>query len=172
MMERFTDQARKAFVLAQEEARLLGHNYIGPEHILLGLIREGGGVGVRALELLGIDLSALQGQVEDLIGRGEGALVGTMIPLTPRVKVVLELTLREAQELGHNYIGTEHILLGLIREGNGVAPLVLAKLGANLQRTREQVVFLLQGSRAEAPASVGESPGSPSSASPGIDQSA
>ena len=116
MFERFSQRARRVVVLAQEEARMLDHNYIGTEHILLGLIREGEGVAGRALESLGISLEAVRQQVEQIIGRGQQAPSGH-IPFTPRAKKVLELALREAQQLGHNYIGTEHILLGLIREG-------------------------------------------------------
>jgi ATP-dependent Clp protease ATP-binding subunit ClpA len=131
-------------VLAQEEARLLNHNYIGTEHILLGLIHEGEGVAAKALESLGISLEAVRAQVEEIIGQGQSAPTGH-IPFTPRAKKVLELSLREALQLGHNYIGTEHILLGLIREGEGVAAQVLVKLGADLSRVRQQVVQLLSG---------------------------
>ena len=131
MFERFTDRARRVVVLAQEEARMLNHNYIGTEHILLGLIHEGDGVAARALESLGISLDAVRQQVEEIIGQGQQAPSGH-IPFTPRAKKVLELSLREALQLGHNYIGTEHILLGLIREGDGVAAQVLVKLGADL----------------------------------------
>src|SRR3712207_9278810 len=120
MFERFTDRARRVVVLAQEEARLLNHNYIGTEHILLGLIHEGEGVAAKALESLGISLEAVRSQVEEIIGQG-GSSPSGHIPFTPRAKKVLELSLREALQLGHNYIGTEHILLGLIREGEGVA---------------------------------------------------
>ena len=130
MFERFTDRARRVVVLAQEEARMLNHDYIGTEHILLGLIREGDGVAAKALESLGISLEAVRQQVEEIIGRGQQAPSGH-IPFTPRAKKVLELSLREALQLGHNYIGTEHILLGLIREGEGVAAQVLVKLGAD-----------------------------------------
>ena len=144
MFERFTERARRVVVLAQEEARMLNHNYIGTEHILLGLAREGEGVAARALESLGISLEAVRQQVEEIIGRGQEAPSGH-IPFTPRAKKVLELSLREAQQLGHNYIGTEHILLGLIREGSGVAAQVLVKLGADLNRARQQVVQLLHG---------------------------
>ena len=144
MFERFSQRARRVVVLAQEEARLLDHNYIGTEHILLGLIREGEGVAGRALESLGISLEAVRQQVEEIIGRGQQAPSGH-IPFTPRAKKVLELALREAQQLGHDYIGTEHILLGLIREGSGVAAQVLVKLGADLNRARQQVVQLLHG---------------------------
>ena len=144
MFERFTDRARRVVVLAQEEARLLNHNYIGTEHILLGLIHEGEGVAAKALESLDISLEAVRGQVEDIIGQGQQAPSGH-IPFTPRAKKVLELSLREALQLGHNYIGTEHILLGLIREGEGVAAQVLVKLGADLNRVRQQVIQLVSG---------------------------
>jgi hypothetical protein len=144
MFERFTDRARRVVVLAQEEARLLNHNYIGTEHILLGLIHEGEGVAAKALESLGISLEAVRAQVEEIIGQGQSAPTGH-IPFTPRAKKVLELSLREALQLGHNYIGTEHILLGLIREGEGVAAQVLVKLGADLPRVRQQVIQTLSG---------------------------
>ena len=148
MFERFTDRARRVVVLAQEEARMLHHNHIGTEHILLGLIHEGEGVAAKALESLGISLEAVRQQVEELVGQGHEAPAGH-IPFTPRAKKVLELSLREALQLGHNYIGTEHILLGLIREGDGVAAQVLVKLGAELDRTREQVIELLHGQQPE-----------------------
>ena len=144
MFERFTDRARRVVVLAQEEARQLSHSYIGTEHVLLGLIHEGEGVAAKALESLGISLEAVRGQVEEIIGRGGSAPSGH-IPFTPRAKKVLELSLREALQLGHNYIGTEHILLGLIREGEGVAAQVLVKLGADLSRVRQTVIQLLSG---------------------------
>src|SRR5881275_1245907 len=144
MFERFTDRARRVVVLAQEEARMLNHNYIGTEHILLGLIHEGEGVAAKALESLGISLEAVRQQVEEIAGRGQQA-PGGHIPFTPRAKKVLELSLRESTGLGHRYIGTEHILLGLIREGQGVAAQVLVKLGADLSRTRQQVIELLHG---------------------------
>jgi ATP-dependent Clp protease ATP-binding subunit ClpC len=144
MFERFTDRARRVVVLAQEEARMLNHNYIGTEHILLGLIHEGEGVAAKALESLGISLDAVRNQVEEIIGQGQQAPSGH-IPFTPRAKKVLELSLREALQLGHNYIGTEHILLGLIREGEGVAAQVLVKLGADLNKVRQQVIQLLSG---------------------------
>jgi ATP-dependent Clp protease ATP-binding subunit ClpC len=144
MFERFTDRARRVVVLAQEEARLLNHNYIGTEHILLGLIHEGEGVAAMALESLGISLEAVRAQVEEIIGQGQSAPT-EHIPFTPRAKKVLELSLREATQLGHNYIGTEHILLGLIREGEGVAAQVLVKLGADLSRVRQQIIQLLSG---------------------------
>jgi ATP-dependent Clp protease ATP-binding subunit ClpC len=144
VFERFTDRARRVVVLAQEEARMLNHNYIGTEHILLGLIHEGEGVAAKALESLGISLEGVRQQVEEIIGQGQQAPSGH-IPFTPRAKKVLELSLREALQLGHNYIGTEHILLGLIREGEGVAAQVLVKLGADLNRVRQQVIQLLSG---------------------------
>src|SRR5574337_1678714 len=144
MFERFTDRARRVVVLAQEEARILNHNYSGTEHILLGLIHEGEGVAAKSLESLGISLEAVRSQVEEIIGQGQQAPSGH-IPFTPRAKKVLELSLREALQLGHNYIGTEHILLGLIREGEGVAAQVLVKLGADLTRVRQQVIQLLSG---------------------------
>ena len=144
MFERFTDRARRVVVLAQEEARVLHHNYIGTEHILLGLIQEGEGVAAKALESLGISLDAVRTEVKDIIGSGGNPPSG-YIPFTPRAKKVLELALREALQLGHKYIGTEHILLGLIREGEGVAAQVLVKLGADLSRVRQQVISLLSG---------------------------
>jgi hypothetical protein len=144
MFERFTDRARRVIVLAQEEARMLNHNYIGTEHILLGLVREGEGVAAEALESLGISLDAVRQQVEEIIGQGQEAPTGH-IPFTPRAKKVLELSLRESLQLGHNYIGTEHILLGLIREGDGVAAQVLVRLGADLNRVRHQVIQLIAG---------------------------
>ena len=153
MFERFTDRARRVVVLAQEEARMLNHNYIGTEHILLGLIHEGEGVAAKALESLGISLDAVRQQVEEIIGQGQQAPSGH-IPFTPRAKKVLELTRREAGQLGHNYIGTEHILLGLIREGDGVAAQVLVNLGADLNRVRQQVIQLLHGHPAEGPVSA------------------
>ena len=157
MFERFTDRARRVVVLAQEEARMLGHNYIGTEHILLGLIHEGEGVAAKALESLGVSQKAARQQVEVIIGRGEQAPSGH-IPFTPRAKKVLELALREALQLGHNYIGTEHILLGLIREGEGVAPQVLVKLGADLNRVRQQVIQLLHGYPGTEPAAAAGAP--------------
>jgi len=162
MFERFTDRARRVVVLAQEEARMLNHNYIGTEHILLGLIHEGEGVAAKALESLGISLEAVRSQVEEIIGQGQQAPSGH-IPFTPRAKKVLELSLREALQLGHNYIGTEHILLGLIREGEGVAAQVLAKLGADLARVRQQVIQLLSGYQGkETVATGGPAEGTPS----------
>jgi ATP-dependent Clp protease ATP-binding subunit ClpC len=164
VFERFTDRARRVVVLAQEEARLLNHSYIGTEHILLGLIHEGEGVAAKALESLGISLEAVRSQVQDIIGQG-GSSPSGHIPFTPRAKKVLELSLREALQLGHNYIGTEHILLGLIREGEGVAAQVLVKLGADLSRVRQQVIQLLsgyqgpQGKESAAPGAAGATAG-------------
>ena len=162
MFERFTDRARRVVVLAQEEARMLNHNYIGTEHILLGLIHEGEGVAAKALEALNISLEGVHAQVEEIIGQGQQAPSGH-IPFTPRAKKVLELSLREALQLGHNYIGTEHILLGLIREGEGVAAQVLVKLGADLNSVRQQVIQLLSGYQGkEAATSSGPAEGTPS----------
>jgi len=155
MFERFTDRARRVVVLAQEESRMLNHNYIGTEHILLGLIHEGEGIAAQALESLGISLEAVRRQVVDRVGEGKEAPTGH-IPFTSRAKKVLELSLREALQLGHNYIGTEHLLLGLIREGDGVAlglasehegvaAQVLQQLGADLNRVRPEVIQLLSG---------------------------
>lgn len=144
MFERFTDRARRVVVLAQEEARLLNHNYIGTEHILLGLCHEGESVAAKALESLGISLETVRGQVEEIIGQGQTAPPGH-IPFTPRAKKVLELALREALQLGHSYIGPEHLLLGLVREGEGVAAQVLERRGAELKRVRQEVIQLLSG---------------------------
>ncbi|MGO2467964.1 MAG: ATP-dependent Clp protease ATP-binding subunit [Microbacterium gubbeenense] len=156
MFERFTDRARRVVVLAQEEAKMLNHNYIGTEHILLGLIHEGEGVAAKALEALDISLDAVREQVQDIIGQGQQQPTGH-IPFTPRAKKVLELSLREALQLGHNYIGTEHILLGLIREGEGVAAQVLVKLGADLNKVRQQVIQLLSGYQGKEPVGVSTS---------------
>jgi ATP-dependent Clp protease ATP-binding subunit ClpA len=149
MFERFTDRARRVVVLAQEEARVLNHNYIGTEHILLGLLREGEGVAAKALESLGLHLEAVRHQVEEIIGKGQQVPSGH-IPFTPRAKKVLELSLREALQLGHDYIGTEHILLGLLSEGEGVAAQVLVRLGADLKRVRQQVIQVLHSGQGEA----------------------
>jgi ATP-dependent Clp protease ATP-binding subunit ClpA len=154
MFERFTDRARQVVALAQEEARMLNHDYIGTEHILLGLIHEGDGVAARSLESLGISLDAVRQQVEEIIGRGQQAPSGH-IPFTPRAKKVLELSLRESLQLGHNYIGTEHILLGLLREGDGVAAQVLVRLGADLNRVLRQVILLLHGYQGQDAGSAG-----------------
>ncbi|KRO48703.1 MAG: NDP-hexose 4-ketoreductase [Microbacteriaceae bacterium BACL28 MAG-120531-bin53] len=154
MFEKFTDKARRVVVLAQEEAKLLNHNYIGTEHILLGLIHEGEGVAAKALEALGINLEQVREQVQDIIGQGQQSPSGH-IPFTPRAKKVLELSLREALQLGHSYIGTEHLLLGLIREGEGVAAQVLTKLGADTNKVRQQVIQLLSGYQGKESVSVG-----------------
>jgi prophage maintenance system killer protein len=143
LFTRFTKRARQAVADAQEEARRLNHNYIGTEHVLLGLIRQRDGIAAEALDACGVSLEAVRGQVEEIIGRGQESPAGH-IPFTPRSKKVLELSLREALQLGHNYIGTEHILLGLIREGEGVAAQVLVRLGADLPRVRWQVLELVE----------------------------
>jgi ATP-dependent Clp protease ATP-binding subunit ClpC len=143
MFERFTDRARNVVVLAQQEARLLKHNYIGTEHILLGLARESDGLAAKALDALGVGLEAIREQVVEFTGQGQKSPSGH-IPFTPRAKKVLELSLREALQFGHNYIGTEHILLGLIREGEGVAAQVLVQLSGDLSAVRQQVIRLLK----------------------------
>ena len=149
MFERFTDRARRVVVQAQEEARTLDHNYVGPEHLLLGLAHESiGGVGPKALESLGISLEAVRQRVEEVTGRGEQAPSGH-IPFTPQAKEVLKLALDEAVQLGHSYVGTEHVLLGLIREGDSVAAQTLIGLGADLDGAREQVIRLLDAYRRE-----------------------
>ena len=171
MFERFTDRARRVVVLAQEEARLLNHNYIGTEHLLLGLVHEGEGVAAQALTRLGVSLEAVRAEVEEVVGQGTEAPSGH-IPFTPRSKKVLELSLREALELGHNYIGTEHILLGLLREGQGVGAQVLVKLGAGRDRVRQVVVQLLAGYAGVPPeqraAAAGRPPVAPVAAGPGF----
>ncbi|PZS19994.1 MAG: NDP-hexose 4-ketoreductase, partial [Acidimicrobiales bacterium] len=173
MFERFTDRARRVLVLAQEEARLLNHNFIGTEHILLGLIHEGEGVAANALKALGISLEGVREKVEETIGPAGSTPTGSP-PFTPRAKKVLELSLREALQLGHNYIGTEHMLLGLVREGEGVAAQVLVNLGADLSRVRQQVIQLLsgyQGKEAGGPGSSGSSSSeAPTAGSPVLDQ--
>jgi ATP-dependent Clp protease ATP-binding subunit ClpC len=145
MFERFTDRARQVIVLAQDESRLLDHAHIGTEHLLLGLDREGGGVAAQVLSSLEISLEKIRTEVENAIGRGEVPRTGP-IPFTPRAKKVMELSLREALQLGHSYIGTEHILLGLLREGDGVAARVLRQLGATLPDVRQRILGLLGGS--------------------------
>jgi ATP-dependent Clp protease ATP-binding subunit ClpA len=159
MFERFTDRSRRVVVLAQEEARMLNHNYIGTEHILLGLIHEGEGVGAAALQALGISLDAVRQQIEEIIGQGQQAPSGD-IPFTPRARAVLELSLREALQLGHNYIGTEHLLLALTRESESVAAQILVRLGADLDRVRELVIQLLHGYQGTQPAAGGRAQGS------------
>ena len=149
MFDSYTDRARRVVVLAQEEARLLGHHYIGTEHLLLGMIHEGEGVAAKALAALGIELQAVRSAVlVEIVERGISPTSPggpSHLPFTPRCKKVLELALREALQLGHNYVGTEHILLGLIREGEGIAAAVLVKLGAELSRVRQQVITVLSG---------------------------
>ena len=169
MFEKFTDKARRVVVLAQEEAKLLNHNYIGTEHILLGLIHEGEGVAAKALESLGISLESVREQVQEIIGTGQQAPTGH-IPFTPRAKKVLELSLREALQLGHSYIGTEHLLLGLIREGEGVAAQVLTKLGADTNRVRQQVIQLLSGFQGKETVGVGATEAAPQKGSQILDQ--
>jgi len=149
MFERFTEPARRVVVHAQEEARELNHNYIGTEHLLLGLLREPESVAGQALRDLGISLDSAREQVIGIIGRGTEVPAGH-IPFTPRAKKVLELSLREALQLGHNYIGTEHILLGMVQEGHGVAAQVLTTLGGTPERVRDKVIDL-------APPGAGES---------------
>ncbi|MCL1840526.1 MAG: ATP-dependent Clp protease ATP-binding subunit [Propionibacteriaceae bacterium] len=178
MFERFTDRARRVIVLAQDEARLLNHNYIGTEHILLGLIHEGEGVAAQALESVGLTLESTREQVEELVGKGQTPPSGH-IPFTPRAKRVLELSLREALQINHSYIGTEHVLLGLIREGEGVAVQVLIKMGLDLSRVRNAVMDLMQGNQqgtgagaqpAEVGAAVGGGPASSTSGATILDQ--
>jgi ATP-dependent Clp protease ATP-binding subunit ClpA len=154
MFERFTERARRVVVFAQDEARELNHNYIGTEHLLLGLMRDADSVAAQALRELDIGQDAVREQVTEIIGRGKRSPSGH-IPFTPRAKKVLELSLREALQLNHNYIGTEHILLGLVREGEGVAAQVLVKLGGSLSRVRDKVIEL-------APPGTGEGPELPS----------
>jgi ATP-dependent Clp protease ATP-binding subunit ClpC len=155
MFERFTEKAIKVIMLAQEEARRLGHNFVGTEQILLGLIGEGTGVAAKVLKSMGVNLKDARIEVEKIIGRGSG-FVAVEIPFTPRAKRVLELSLEEARQLGHNYIGTEHLLLGLIREGEGVAARVLENLGVDLSKVRTQVIRML-GETAEVSAGGGSS---------------
>ena len=145
MFERFTDRARRVLVFAQHEAKGLDHNFIGTEHILLGLIVENEGIAAKALRELGVDLDATRQQIEKVIGRGNPSDMGGAPPFTPRSKKVLELSLREAMQLGHNYIGTEHLLLGLIREGEGVGAQVLIEQGLSAAKVRNKVVALLAG---------------------------
>ena len=144
MFERFTERARQVVVLAQEEARTLKHNYIGTEHILLGLLREEEGLAARVLESLDITVERVRGQVVRIVGSGEEVTSG-QIPFTPRAKKVLELALREALSLGHNYIGTEHILLGLVRENEGVAARILLDFDADSEKIRNEVIRMLSG---------------------------
>ena len=153
MFQRFTERARRAVVLAQEEARLLGHNYIGTEHLLLGQVHEAEGIAARALETMGIGLDSVRQKVVDLIGHDAPTPSGH-IPFTPPAKAAFELSLREAMKLGHNYIGTEHILLGLIKKGEGVAAQVLKKLGADLPKVRDSVIELVDSAESEGPTNI------------------
>jgi ATP-dependent Clp protease ATP-binding subunit ClpC len=159
MFERFTDRARRVVVLAQEEARMLNHNYIGTEHILLALIREGGGVAARALESLGITEEAARQQVEEIVGRGQEGPQRGHLPFTPQAKKTLQLSMREAIALGHAYIGTEHILLGLVREDDGVAVRVLNGLGVDPNRVRQQVIQLVSARRVQEEPETGRAAG-------------
>jgi len=145
MFERFTERARQVVVLAQDEARALKHNYIGTEHILLGLLREEEGLAARALESLDITVEEVRAQVARIVGQGDEVTTG-QIPFTPRAKKVLDLALREALSLGHDYIGTEHILLGLVRENEGVAARILLDLGADAEKVRDEIIRTLPGS--------------------------
>ncbi|MEB3185905.1 MAG: Clp protease N-terminal domain-containing protein, partial [bacterium] len=163
MFERFTEKAIKVIMLAQEEARRLGHNFVGTEQILLGLIGEGTGVAAKTLKSLGVSLKDARIEVEKIIGRGSG-FVAVEIPFTPRAKRVLELSWDEARQLGHNYIGTEHLLLGLIREGEGVAVRVLENLGVDLSRVRSNVIRMLGESASTA------TPGQHRSKTPTLDE--
>ena len=149
MFERFTEKAIKVIMLAQEEARRLGHNFVGTEQVLLGLIGEGTGVASKTLKSMGITLKDARAEVEKIIGRGSG-FVAVEIPFTPRAKRVLELSWDEARQLGHNYIGTEHLLLGLIREGEGVAARVLENLGVDLNKLRSNIIKMLGESKPTA----------------------
>jgi ATP-dependent Clp protease ATP-binding subunit ClpC len=168
MFERFTEKAIKVIMLAQEEARRLGHNFVGTEQILLGLIGEGTGVAAKVLKSMGVNLKDARVEVEKIIGRGSG-FVAVEIPFTPRAKRVLELSLEEARQLGHNYIGTEHLLLGLIREGEGVAARVLENLGVDLAKVRTQVIRML-GETAEVSAGGGGGGAKGSTKTPTLDE--
>ncbi len=155
MFERFTDRARRVLVVAQEEARRLGHNYIGTEHILLGLLEDDESVAAKALRALDISLDGARAMVTEIIGAGDEPNIGTP-PFTPRAKKTLELALREALQLGHNYIGTEHLLLGLVREGEGVGAQVLQSVGVTLERVREEVIKMIGGAGAATGAGTRE----------------
>jgi ATP-dependent Clp protease ATP-binding subunit ClpC len=159
MFERFTDRARRVVVLAQEEARMLIHDYVGTEHILLALIREGGGVAAQALESLGVTEEAARRQVEEIVERGQAGSQRGHLPFTPRARKILQLSLREAIALGHGYIGTEHILLGLVREGEGAATRVLNGLGVDPNRVRQQVIQLVSARRVQDQPAAGRAAG-------------
>jgi ATP-dependent Clp protease ATP-binding subunit ClpC len=160
MFERFTDRARRVVVEAQHEARALGHDYIGTEHLLLGLLAEGSGVGAKALEALGVGADGLRERVEGMVGRGQAEMTGH-IPFTPAAKKALKQSLAEALRFGHNYIGTEHLLLGLLAEKEGVAARALADSGADLKRVRAEVARLLAEyhKKQQTPPGEGDSPG-------------
>jgi ATP-dependent Clp protease ATP-binding subunit ClpC len=159
MFERFTDRARRVVVLAQEEARMLNHNYVGTEHILVALIREGGGVAAQALESLGITEEAARQQVEEVVGPGQTGPQRGHLPFTPRAKKMLQLSLREAIALGHGYIGTEHILLGLVRGDDGATMRVLNGLGVDPNRVRQQVIQLVSARRVQEEPGTGRAAG-------------
>jgi ATP-dependent Clp protease ATP-binding subunit ClpC len=161
MFERFTEKAIKVVMLAQEEARRLGHNFVGTEQLLLGMIGEGTGIAAKVLKSQGVNLKDARVEVEKIIGRGSG-FVAVEIPFTPRAKRVLELSLEEARHLGHHYIGTEHLLLGLLREGEGVAARVLENLGADATKIRTQVIKMVGEEKEQVGAGVGASGGSKS----------
>src|SRR3989442_10339770 len=152
MHEKFRDRVRKLMYLAREEAARLQHDYIGTEHLLLGVIREGEGIAATVLNNLGLDLDAIRQAVESMVSSTGGTLTIGEIPFTPRAKRVLELSVDEARQLGHNYVGTEHLLLGLIREGEGVAAKVLLELGVDRKRVREETLKLLGGTPSATPA--------------------
>src|SRR5213082_4292254 len=155
--DKFTERARRVLTLAQEEAQRFNHNYIGTEHLLLGLVREGDGVAAKVLNNLGVELSKVRSAVEFIIGRGEKSISGE-IGLTPRAKKVIELAVEEARRLNHSYIGTEHLLLGLVREGEGIAAGVLESLGVSLEKVRNQVIQVLNSSGQQ----YGQKPAGPS----------
>ena len=170
MFERFTEKAIKVIMLAQEEARRLGHNFVGTEQVLLGLIGEGTGVAAKTLKTMGVTLKEARAEVEKIIGRGSG-FVAVEIPFTPRAKRVLELSWDEARQLGHNYIGTEHLLLGLIREGEGVAARVLENLGVDMNKIRSSVIKMLGDSKPQAAtAGVGGSSSGSKAKTPSLDE--
>jgi ATP-dependent Clp protease ATP-binding subunit ClpC len=167
--DKFTDRARKVLTLAQEEAQRFNHNYIGTEHLLLGLVREGDGVAAKVLANMGVQLPKVRSAVEFIIGRGETMIVAEL-GLTPRAKKVIELAVDEARRLNHHYIGTEHLLLGLVREGEGIAAGVLESLGVNLERVRTQVMQVVsQGPQQHAPAPQGSGKSQAQSKTPYLD---
>ena len=169
MFERFTEKAIKVIMLAQEEARRLGHNFVGTEQVLLGLIGEGTGVAAKTLKAMGVTLKDARVEVEKIIGRGSG-FVAVEIPFTPRAKRVLELSWDEARQLGHNYIGTEHLLLGLIREGEGVAARVLENLGVDLNKVRSNVIKMLGETKPTQATATAGSASSGKTKTPSLDE--